>query len=75
VAGEPIPGSWWGHSRGDEIYRAANDLADRRDVLLTKLVDGKVTYVHQRLWAAVLTVACSRERWQLDGLPQWLERC
>ena len=70
VAGEPICGSWWGHSRGDAIHRAANALVDHRDALLTKLVDGKVTYVHRRLWAAVLAVACSRESWQLDRLPQ-----
>lgn len=74
VAGEPIRGSWWGHSRGDAIYRVANALADDRDVLLTKLVDGKVTYVHRRLWAAVLAVACSRERWQLDRLPQLAQK-
>ncbi len=74
VEGEPIRGSWWGHSRGDAIYRVANALVDDRDVLLTKLVDGKVTYVHRRLWAAVFAVACSRERWQLDRLPQLAQK-
>jgi hypothetical protein len=75
IVGEPLRQSWWGHPRGSDIYRAMNVLADNPAVLSTKLVAGKVTYVHPRLWAAVYALGCARERWQLDELSaggQWL---
>ena len=57
VAGEPIRGSWWSHPRGKEIFRLTQFLADSADVLTCKLVDGKLTYVHRRLWPAVVRLA------------------
>ena len=68
VAGEPIRGSWWGHPQGEAIFQVTRELADHPDILVTKLVSGKVTYVHRRLWPAVLAVACARESWQTEGL-------
>src|SRR5262245_49314944 len=47
VAGGRIRGSWWGHPKGQEIFRLSEAVADSRDVLVCKLVDGKVTYVHR----------------------------
>ena len=70
MVGGPIDGSWWGHPRGGDIYRLYNDLADQPQVLLVKLVSGKVTFVHCRLWPAVIAVGQSRERWQLDDLSE-----
>jgi len=68
VAGEPIRGSWWAHSRGQEIFAALNQLADQEDVLFTKLVSRKVTLVHRDLWADLLSVAAARQSWQLKQL-------
>jgi hypothetical protein len=70
VVGSPIHGSWWGHPRGGEIYRLMNALADEPNVLLMKLVSGKVTFVHQCLWRAVVAIGESREPWQIDGLSE-----
>jgi hypothetical protein len=53
VAGERIRGSWWGHPRGQEIFRLSEAVVDSGDVLVCRLVDGKVTYVHRRLWPAL----------------------
>ncbi len=33
-----------------------------------RLVSGKITYVHRRLWGALLAAATSHEVWQLAGL-------
>jgi hypothetical protein len=77
VVEEPLRGSWWGHPRGHVIYHALNSLADHRDVLSTKLVAGKVTFVHRRLWPAVYGVGCAREAWQIENLSPaaaWLLR-
>ena len=68
VAGERIGGSWWGHPRAQEIYQAANGLADSPDVIVTKLIAGKVTYVHRRLWPALVAMATSDQLWQTRGL-------
>ena len=68
VAGEPVSGSWWGHKKGRDIWLASEALADHPDVLTVKLVSGKVTFVHRRLWPAVLSVASSREPWQTQKL-------
>jgi hypothetical protein len=45
------------------------ELEHHPDVLLAKLLGGKVTFVHRTLWPALLTVVSAREPWQLDGLP------
>lgn len=59
IAGEPIRirGSWWGHPAGRAIYDALNSLADSPDVVSTRLVGGKVTLIHRRLWPALVRVA------------------
>lgn len=65
VAGERIRGSWWGHPKGREIYRITEAVSERPDVLVCKLVDGKVTYVHRRLWPALVRVASRFRKEQL----------
>ncbi|HUR27834.1 MAG TPA: hypothetical protein VM509_06590 [Planctomycetota bacterium] len=62
VAGEPIRGSWWSHPRGKEIFRRQRELEAHEDVLVVKLVDRKLTFVHRRLWPALLAVARARRR-------------
>jgi hypothetical protein len=67
VAGGPIRGSWWGHAKGNDIFLAASHVADSGDVLTCRLVDGKVTFVHRRLWPALVRLAT---RLPPDGLAQ-----
>ncbi|MGH8265308.1 MAG: hypothetical protein ACRET4_17675 [Steroidobacteraceae bacterium] len=57
IAGAPIRGSWWGHPQGREIFKLTRAVRDSRDVLVCRLVDGKVTYVHRRLWPALVRAA------------------
>jgi hypothetical protein len=57
VAGEPIKGSWWGHPRGHEIFNTLSALGDSPDVVRMRLVNGKVTLVHRRVWPALVRVA------------------
>ena len=57
VAAEPIRGSWWGHPAGHEIFREINVLADSPDVARMRLVNGKITLVHRRLWPALVRLA------------------
>lgn len=73
VTGERIRGSWWAHPKAHEIHAAARWLRGRREILVTKLIRGKVTFVHQRLWPALLGVATAGKDWQLAGLGRWAQ--
>jgi hypothetical protein len=42
IVGEPIRGSWWGHPKANEIFRATRAVRDSADVLVCRLVDGKI---------------------------------
>jgi hypothetical protein len=57
VAGESIRGSWWGHPAGHEIFAVLTRVLDSPDVVATRLVNGKVTLIHRRLWPALVRVA------------------
>ena len=61
IAGERIRGSWWSHPSSHAIFDAINALAESPDVVRTRLVNGKVTLIHRRVWPALVRVA--------DGLP------
>ena len=54
VAGEPIVGSWWAHPKGKAIFAALSEIDDAFDVRCFKLIDGKVTFVHRRMWPALV---------------------
>jgi len=57
IAGEPIRGSWWGHPKSREIFRAVRAVSESPDVLVCKLINDKVTYVHRRVWPALIKLA------------------
>jgi hypothetical protein len=57
IAGEPIRGSWWGHSAGKEIYAILNVLEESPDIVATRLIDDKVTLLHARVWPSVVRVS------------------
>lgn len=56
IAGERIRGSWWGHPKSRQIFRCSRALRASKDILVCRLVEGKVTYVHRRLWPALVTL-------------------
>jgi len=70
VTGGPVRGSWWGHPQGREVYAVCKRLVSHSDVIVTKLVSGKVTYVHRRLWPALVAIGSAREIWQVRGLSR-----
>lgn len=54
IAGAPIRGSWWGHPKSHHIFRVISAVCDSNEVLVCRLVGGKVTLVHRRLWPALV---------------------
>jgi hypothetical protein len=57
IAGEPIKGSWWGHSKSHRIFAILEVVTESEEVLVCRLVKGKITLVHRRLWPALVRVA------------------
>jgi hypothetical protein len=57
IAGSPIKGSWWGHPKGQQIFTILEAVTESEDVLVCRLIKGKVTLVHRRLWPALARLA------------------
>ncbi len=70
IVGERVTGSWWGHKDGLLIFRVLKRLRSDPEVLVTKLVSGKVTLIHRELWPELLAISTSKERWQTKNLSQ-----
>ena len=56
IVGSRIPGSWWSHPRGTEIFRSWRILADDPEVLALKLVNGKLSFIYADVWPLLLRV-------------------
>ena len=70
VVGGPIHGSWWGHKMGKEIFWLTRAVRASSDVLVCRLVAGKITYVHRRLWPALVRMAGAFSRANLAALHE-----
>ena len=70
VAGETVRGSWWSHKHAQTIFAVSELLEDHKDVLIMKLISGKVTFVHRELWKTIYSIGVAREDWQLNGLSR-----
>ncbi len=57
IAGEAISGNWWSHPRANAIYNVLSRVQGHEDVLVCRLVGGKITLVHRRVWAPLVRVA------------------
>jgi hypothetical protein len=73
IAGEPIKGTWWSHPKGGLVYDALGALEE--DIAWPKLVKGKMTLVHKKLWPSLWITGTSRALWQTRQLKEdarWL---
>jgi hypothetical protein len=70
IAGESIKGSWWAHPKGHQIFAIFQQIDKSPDILVCRLVNGKVTFVHRRLWPALVRVAHQFQANQLAQVHQ-----
>jgi hypothetical protein len=70
VAGESIRGSWWSHPSSHEIFAAIQAVRESPAVVATRLVNGKVTLIHRRLWPALIRIADHLPMERLAALHQ-----
>ena len=70
IVGEHIKGSWWAHPKSHQIYAILGAVIDSNEVLVCRLIDGKITLVHRRLWPLLIRLA---QRFAPEQLAQVLE--
>jgi hypothetical protein len=57
IAGAPIKGNWWSHKKSHQIFRLTQHARASRAILVCTLANGKITYIHRRLWPYFVRVA------------------
>src|SRR5262249_13347809 len=57
IAGEALSGGWWAHPASPALFAEINAVGDSPDVVRLRLVNGKVTLVHRRVWPALVRVS------------------
>ncbi|HEX3398106.1 MAG TPA: hypothetical protein VHS76_15495 [Steroidobacteraceae bacterium] len=67
IAGEVIKGSWWAHPKSHQIFTILQQLERAPDILVCRLLAGRITMVHRRLWPAMVKLA---SHFQPDQLAQ-----
>ena len=70
IAGGPIKGSWWGHPKGHHVFRVFRAVSESPDILTCRLVGAKITFVHRRLWPALVRAARHFSPRQLEEAGQ-----
>jgi len=68
ITGGPLTGSWWSHPLAQVIFQVNEQLEDHSDVLITKLISVKVTFVHRELWPEIVAIGTAKQSWQTAGL-------
>ena len=54
-----------------QIIFAVNErLDDNKDVLIAKLISGKVTFVHRQLWSHLFAIGKEHASWQFKEIPR-----
>ncbi len=57
IIGEPITGNWWTHPKGRKIYGVLKAVTESDQILVCRLIDGKITLIHRRLWPSLVRLA------------------
>lgn len=57
IIGEPIKGNWWTHAKSRKIYGVLKAVSESEEVLVCRLINGKITLIHRRLWPSLVRLA------------------
>ncbi len=70
IAGEPVAGQWKNHSEAFHLHRLSGFVQSSEDVLTCRLPGNKITYLHKRLWPALVKCAVWFPAGSLDSLRE-----
>jgi len=62
ILASPIKGNWWGHPKANLIYNLTRMLRDSSQILTCRLIQNKITFVHQRLWTSIVRLKKNANR-------------
>lgn len=57
ITGRTIRGSWWADRDAPQIFALVKAVRRSPDVLVCRLIQGKITFVHRRLWPALVRMS------------------
>jgi hypothetical protein len=57
VAGGPVRGSWWAHPAGRSIFALTRAVRESPQILVCRIVEGKISFAHARVWPALARLA------------------
>jgi len=69
VAGERVT-RWWGHPKGQQIFTLTRAIRDSSDVLTCRFIDNKITYIHRRLWPALVKLSGELDTHNLGAIRE-----
>src|SRR4029078_7261953 len=69
VAGERVT-RWWGHPKRQLIFTLTRAMRDSPDVLTCRFIDNKITYIHRRLWPALVKLSGELETSKLGAIRE-----
>jgi hypothetical protein len=69
VAGERVT-RWWSHPKGRLIFAHTRAVRDSPEVLTCRFIDGKITYVHRRLWPALVKLSAEFDQNNLSAVRE-----
>jgi hypothetical protein len=69
VAGERVT-RWWSHPKGRLIFALTRAMRDSPDVLTCRFIDNKITYIHRRLWPALVKLSGELDTTDLGAIRE-----
>ena len=69
VAGERVT-RWWGHPKGQQIFTLTRAMRDSPDVLTCRFIDNKISYIHRRLWPALVKLSGELDTTSLGAIRE-----
>jgi hypothetical protein len=70
IAGETIRGNWWSHASAGEIFKLTRAVRDSPEILVARLVNNNITFVHQSAWPALVRLEKRFSRKSLARLEE-----
>ena len=70
ITGGPIRGNWWSHPMSRQIFRLTQHVRSSKAILVCTLANGRITYIHRRLWPYFVRVARRFPRHALDRVQE-----
>ena len=70
ITGEKLKRSWWAHPKSEEIFLISRYIRNHNDILVCRLIQGKITFVHKRLWPPIIRLIEKLDKSRLSAINE-----